>query len=64
MICCICEKSAPLESLEKYDPGRDISLMGKRETYDVNGWGPTLTVNQNQKMKKGAGGGRRFKIGQ
>ncbi|KAK8082688.1 hypothetical protein PG996_001469 [Apiospora saccharicola] len=32
----LCEKYAPpLESLEKYDPDKDISVTGKREVYDV-----------------------------
>lgn len=31
----LCEKYAPLESLEKYDPLRDISVTGIQEVYDV-----------------------------
>jgi hypothetical protein len=31
----LCEKYAPLESLEKYDPQNDITVTGNRETYDV-----------------------------
>ncbi|KAK8027769.1 hypothetical protein PG991_004825 [Apiospora marii] len=31
----LCEKYTPLESLEKYDPDKDISVTGKREAYDV-----------------------------
>lgn len=31
----LCEKYAPLETLEKYDPEKDISVTGIKETYDV-----------------------------
>ncbi|KAK5636840.1 hypothetical protein RRF57_012552 [Xylaria bambusicola] len=31
----LCEKYAPLSSLEKYDPMRDISVTGIQEAYDV-----------------------------
>ncbi|KAI1322655.1 Fructosamine kinase-domain-containing protein [Xylariaceae sp. FL0255] len=31
----LCEKYAPLESLERYDPLKDISVTGIQETYDV-----------------------------
>ena len=31
----LCEKYAPLSSLGKYDPEKDISITGTREVYDV-----------------------------
>ncbi|CAJ2506377.1 Uu.00g005070.m01.CDS01 [Anthostomella pinea] len=31
----LCEKYAPLERLEKYNPEQDISIRGVREAYDV-----------------------------
>ncbi|KAK8088445.1 hypothetical protein PG997_003406, partial [Apiospora hydei] len=31
----LCDKYAPLESLEKYDPDKDIGVTGRREAYDV-----------------------------
>ncbi|ORY66172.1 uncharacterized protein BCR38DRAFT_465139 [Pseudomassariella vexata] len=31
----LCAKYAPLESLEKYDPEKDISVTGVREAYDL-----------------------------
>ncbi|KAI1272206.1 Fructosamine kinase-domain-containing protein [Xylaria sp. FL0933] len=31
----LCEKYAPLETLEKYDPMKDISVTGIQEAYDV-----------------------------
>ncbi|KAH8761023.1 Fructosamine kinase-domain-containing protein [Diaporthe sp. PMI_573] len=32
----LCEKYAPLESLERYDPEKDISVTGVVEAYDIN----------------------------
>lgn len=32
----LCEKYAPLESLERYDPIKDISVTGVLEPYDIN----------------------------
>lgn len=32
----LCEKYAPLESLESYDPEKDISMTGVSEPYDIN----------------------------
>lgn len=32
----LCEKYAPLESLERYDPEKDISVTGAVEAYDIN----------------------------
>lgn len=32
----LCEKYAPLESLERYDPNNDISATGNFEAYDIN----------------------------
>lgn len=32
----LCEKYAPLESLERYDPIKDISVTGVSEPYDIN----------------------------
>ncbi|KAI0392004.1 Fructosamine kinase-domain-containing protein [Xylariaceae sp. FL0594] len=34
-ILFLCEKYAPLESLEKYDPQKDISVTGIKDKYDV-----------------------------
>jgi hypothetical protein len=31
----LCEKYAPLDSLEKYDPEMDITVTGVSEAYDV-----------------------------
>ncbi len=31
----LCEKYAPLDTLEKYDPEKDISVTGITEPYDV-----------------------------
>lgn len=31
----LCEKYAPLATLEKYDPEKDISVTGSRAAYDV-----------------------------
>lgn len=31
----LCEKYAPLATLERYDPGKDISITGVTEAYDV-----------------------------
>lgn len=31
----LCEKYAPLESLERYDPEKDISVTGVQNAYDV-----------------------------
>jgi hypothetical protein len=31
----LCEKFGPLESLEKYDPEKDISVTGGRVPYTV-----------------------------
>lgn len=32
----LCEKYAPLASLEHYDPEKDISVTGVAEAYDIN----------------------------
>ena len=32
----LCGKYAPLESLERYDPEKDISVTGVVEAYDIN----------------------------
>lgn len=31
----LCEKYAPLDTLERYDPDKDISITGVTEAYDV-----------------------------
>jgi protein-ribulosamine 3-kinase len=31
----LCEKYAPLDTLEKYDPEKDISVTGITEPYNV-----------------------------
>jgi hypothetical protein len=31
----LCEKFAPLDTLEKYDPLKDISVTGNAKPYDV-----------------------------
>lgn len=31
----LCEKYAPLDTLEEYDPEKDISVTGVTEAYDV-----------------------------
>ena len=32
----LCEKYAPLKSLERYDPEKDIGVTGVVEAYDIN----------------------------
>lgn len=32
----LCERYAPLESLEKYDPMQDIGVTGVLEPYDIH----------------------------